>query len=62
MAAKGFIVQVGIVGYNAHLAIVNLLVTHTDEVTARLSINPCNFLILYEETAKLIDDHPRPHC
>jgi hypothetical protein len=53
MAAKGFIVQVGIDGYNAHLAVVDLLVTHTDKVMAPLSINPCNFLILYKEAAKL---------
>jgi hypothetical protein len=53
MAAKGFITQVGIEGYNAHLAIVDLLVTHTDKVTAPLSINPRNFLILYKEAAKL---------
>jgi hypothetical protein len=46
MAAKGFIAQVGIKGYNAHLTIINLLVTHTDKVTAPLSINPHNFLIL----------------
>jgi hypothetical protein len=53
MAAKGFITQVGIKGYNAHLAVVDLLVTHTDKVMAPLSINPCNFLILYKEAAKL---------
>ena len=39
MAAKGFIAQVGIEGYNANLAVVDLLVTHTDEVTAPLSVS-----------------------
>jgi hypothetical protein len=53
MAAKGFIAQVVIGGYNAHLAIVDLLVTHTDKVMAPLSINPCNFCILYKEATKL---------
>jgi hypothetical protein len=53
MAAKGFIPQVGIKGYHAHLAVVDLLVTHMDKVMAPLSINPCNFLILYKEAAKL---------
>jgi hypothetical protein len=54
MAEKGFIAQVGIKGYNPHLAVVDLLVTHTDEVTAPLSINPHNFLILYKKAAKLM--------
>jgi hypothetical protein len=53
MAAKGFIAQVGMEGHNAHLAVVNLLVTHTDKVMAPLSINPRNFLILYKEASKL---------
>ena len=53
MAAKGFIAQVGIEGYNTHLAVVDLLVTHTDEVTAPLSVNPRNFLDLYKEAVKL---------
>ncbi len=53
MAAKGFITQVGIEGYNTHLAVVDLVVTHTDKVMAPLSINPCDFLILYKEAAKL---------
>jgi hypothetical protein len=53
MAATDFIAQVGIEGYNAHLAVVDLLVTHTDKVMAPFSVNPHDFLDLYKEAAKL---------
>jgi hypothetical protein len=53
MTAKGFIAQVDTKGYNTHLTVLDLLVTHTDKVMAPLSINPCNFLILYKEATKL---------
>ena len=53
MATKGFIAQVGIEGYDAHSTVVDLLVMHTDKVTAPLSVNMRDFLILYKETSRL---------
>jgi hypothetical protein len=53
MTTKGFIAQVDIKGYITHLTVMDLLVTHKDDVMAPLSINPCNFLILYKEATKL---------
>jgi hypothetical protein len=53
MAAKGFITQVGIEGYNAPVAVMDPLATHTNNVIAPLSVNVHNFLVIYKEAPKL---------
>ncbi len=53
MAAKGFIAQVGIEGYDAHIAVMDLLATQTNDVITPLSVNVQDFLVIYKEAAKL---------
>jgi hypothetical protein len=53
MAAKGFIAQVGIKGYDAHVAVMDLLATQTNDKIVPLSVNLHDFLVIYKEAAKL---------
>jgi hypothetical protein len=53
MVAKGFIAQVGIKGYDAHVAAIDLLATQMNDVIVPLSVNVHNFLVIYKEAAKL---------
>jgi hypothetical protein len=53
MVAKGFIAQVGIKGYNTHVAVMDLLATHTNNLITPLFVNVHNFLVFYKEAAKL---------
>ena len=50
-AAKGFIAQVGIEGYDAIVAIMDLLSIHGDEVLAPLNVTTHDFLVLLKEAA-----------
>ena len=53
MAAKGIVAQVGTEGYNANVAIMDLLATHGNEVVSPLNVTPHNFLVLLKEVAGL---------
>ncbi len=53
MAAKGFIPQVGIEGYDSHVAVMDPLATHTNNIIVPLSVNVHDFLVIYKEAAKL---------
>ena len=48
-AAKGFIAQVGTEGYDAAVAIMDLLAIHGDAVTAPLNVTTHDFLLLFKE-------------
>jgi hypothetical protein len=48
-AAKGFIAQVGIEGYEAIVAVMDLLALHSDEVLKTLNVNTHEFLVLLKE-------------
>ena len=48
-AAKGFIAQVGIEGYDAIVAIMDLLSIHGDEVLAPFNVTTHDFLVLLKE-------------
>ena len=50
LAAKGFVAQVGTKGYDANVAIMDLLAMHGDEVVAPLNVTPHDFLVLLKET------------
>ena len=50
-AAKGFIAQVGIEGYDAIIAIMDLLSIHGDAVLAPLNVTTHDFLVLLKEAA-----------
>jgi hypothetical protein len=52
-AAKGFIAQVGAEGYDASVAIMDLLTMHGNDVAAPLNVTPHNFLVLFKEAARL---------
>jgi hypothetical protein len=54
LAAKGFIAQVGMEGYNANVAVMDLLAMYGNKVAAPLNIIPHDFLILFKEVAGLI--------
>ena len=51
LAAKGFVTQVRTEGYDANVAIMDLLAMHGDEVVAPLNITPHDFLVLLKEAA-----------
>jgi hypothetical protein len=53
LAAKGFIAQVGMEGYNANVAVMDLLAMYGNKVAAPLNIIPHDFLILFKEAAGL---------
>jgi hypothetical protein len=53
MAAKGFIAQACVEGYDANAAVMDLLAMHGNDVTTPLSINAHNFLVLFKEAAGL---------
>jgi hypothetical protein len=50
-AAKGFIALVGTKGYDATVAVMDLLAMHGDKVIAALNVTTCEFLTLLKETA-----------
>jgi hypothetical protein len=52
-AAKGFIAQVGAEGYNASIAIMDLLAMHGNDVAAPLNVTPHDFVVLFKEAAGL---------
>jgi len=49
LAAKGFIAQVGTEGYDANIAIMDLLAMHDDEAVVPLNVTPHDFLVLLKE-------------
>jgi hypothetical protein len=51
LTAKGFITQVGTKGYDAIVAVMDLLSTHGDEVLAPLNVTTHDFLVLLKEAA-----------
>jgi hypothetical protein len=51
LAAKGFIAQVGTEGYDANVAIMDLLTMHGTEVIAPLNVTPHDFLVLLKEAS-----------
>jgi hypothetical protein len=51
LAAKGFTAQVGTEGYDANVAIMDLLAMHGNEVVAPLNVTPHDFLVLLKEAA-----------
>ena len=58
-AAKGFIAQVGIEGYEAIVAVMDLLALHSNEVLKTLNVNTHEFLVLLKEaTGKTIIPSP----
>ena len=48
-AAKGFITQVGIKGYDATVAVMDLLSMHGNKVLASLNVTTHDFLLLLKE-------------
>jgi hypothetical protein len=53
LVAKGFIAQVGMEGYNANVAVMNLLAMYGNKVAAPLNVTPHNFLVLFKEAEGL---------
>jgi hypothetical protein len=49
MAAKGFVAQVEMEGYNATVAIMDLLAKHGNKVVAPLNVTLHDFLVLLKE-------------
>jgi hypothetical protein len=50
LAAQGFVAhQVGTEGYDANVAIMDLLAMHRDKVVAPLNVTPHNFPVLLQE-------------
>jgi hypothetical protein len=53
MAAKGFIAQVGMEGYDANIAIMDLLAMHGKDVVTPLNVTPHDFLVILKEAVGL---------
>ena len=53
MAAKGCVAQVGTEGYDANIAIMDLIAMHRNKVVVPLNISPHNSLVLLKEAAGL---------
>jgi hypothetical protein len=54
MAAKGFVVQVGMEGYDANVTIMDLLAVHGNKVVTPLNITPHDFLVILKEAIRLM--------
>ena len=52
--ARGFIAQIGIVGYRADQAVVDALTLYTDDLTSPFNVNTDGFLRAYRDSCKLV--------